>query len=180
MNMNLSKALAPLGLLLVVGLLGYLLVIPGWTDLSDKRGVLDAAGKQNQNLNTQLKEIDSFLAKYEANKDIADTTNLALPIGANIESVLADLDTLAAQSGVALSDIVIAETAPGQKQAQYSIGMQKLTLVASGTYPAFKNLLLLMETNLRIIDIDAINFQVNEDNNNQTEYQLGLIVYYQN
>ena len=77
-----------------------------------------------------------------------------------------------------MSTINIKEADQTKQVADNAVDYKDLEIQVNGSYAGFKNFLLLMESNLRIMDLQQINFQVVEESNN-IQYNMVIRVYYQ-
>jgi Tfp pilus assembly protein PilO len=175
-----SRSIVTITLFIAVVLAGVFALNPSWKKFNEARTLESQAKLKQANLTSEESMMEQFIKEFKENEKHVATANTALPVkGASVESILANLDEMARSSGLALSDVILINNSdPDKKPAANSVQNQEISFVAAGTFPAFKNFLLLLESNLRIIDIRDISFEVNEDG--VAEYRMSFVTYYQN
>lgn len=176
-----TKVLAIVVLLILIIGGAYMFTMPYWSDVQETKAVLDASRAKQEDLKREQQQLETFLAEYNSKKDLTLKTNLALPVkSVAVENVLFHLDEMAKNSGMSLSYLsLIDRNDPNKKSQVNGIEEQLVSMTASGTYPAFKNFLLLLEGNQRTIDIRDVNFSVSNISD-IVEYKILFVTYYQN
>jgi len=180
-------------IILILGFIGVVVML----DIPGVQGVLDLR-KQIQN------EKDKFIAKqdfsnhvlgliesYNENQETVNEVKNIFPSEEDIPQLIAQLESLAFGSGLILESIdietieqgIIGKTEQiraqqGTEKREYSTVEIKLGLI--GDYSAFKNLLGLIESNIRLIDINSIEF-ISERTEGFSffKFSLGLKAYYE-
>lgn len=173
-----SKTLIITLLVLACLLVGYFFLLPLYRKADEVRQLLAQAETEKANLSSAETEMDNFLKEYQSLSGDQKLVDLALPTNdLQLSSLLANLENLAKSSGLSLANLRLREKDTTQKALENAIDYADLDLEASGTYPGLKNFWLLLESNLRIIDVQEINVQVEE--NDIIQFQLFLRAYYQ-
>ncbi|HEX5429485.1 MAG TPA: type 4a pilus biogenesis protein PilO [Patescibacteria group bacterium] len=170
-------------LILVVGavVLGYFVVLPRWNAYSAAKQVLATNQEHETQLEQSQTQLDAFLAEYKAHTADAQTLNQALPLSRpQIYDVLNSLDVLTAQSGLALGATGFQDTPQSDtlNAASDSIQPIDMTLSVSGDYNGFKNFISLLETNLRLIDVNSVSIHSGTAAN-VLDFTISLRTYYQ-
>ncbi len=159
------------GLLATIFLAGAIVVFFTWTQpmLDSVKGLSEQKEILNEKLSS-LKEIEkereNILDSYNSVGDTnREKVGKILPSSMKEMDLIVELENMAANSGVALKDVNISDAGKEQKstggaktgEAFYpnEIG---LIIKASGPYQSFKEFLKSIETNLRIIDIESLDF----------------------
>lgn len=150
------KLLVPIILIVISGGI-YLGYIDGAYDtvktLQAEEQQYEDALRQSETLNRVRNEL---LTTYN-NISTRDLDRLDKMLPNNIDSIrlLIDIDGIAAENGVALSDL---EAEPsGVDGSEGSIGIVRASFTTTATYQVFKNLLRDLESSLRLFDINAIS-----------------------
>lgn len=135
-------------------------------DLVAKRKDLEAV--RNQITAEQVKELDKMLPSN------MDGVRLAY-----------DLDTLAKETGMAMSNLVIGgdekrgtpsgEIGPGQDEDLF--GEVKISFSVRGTYQSIKSFLESVENSLRIADIESMTFG-EEDDSGLYDLSIAMVIYW--
>jgi Tfp pilus assembly protein PilO len=152
--------------ILVVAVLGigYFVLYPQWTKMSQAQAELDRVKQENAAYNESLSRMQTFLDKHETYGEESVVAGQTLPLkNMNLPEFINNVADLAKMGGVVFStldvpDIAAASTQGTKVNAEYSVQTQEVGLSVSGTYPAIKSFILLLETNLRLIDVEQVSF----------------------
>lgn len=175
-----SSTLRLIFLGLVCFAVGFLALKPQWATYGERRAALAQAQEQNDQLEKSLESVQNFLREYDQRNTDVTTTNLALPVkDVDAGNFVSGLGDLARASGITLSNLQInpTSTAIDKTPVPNSIQTQGINFSASGTYPAFKDFILRLESHLRLVDIKRVTMK--EDDSGLIEYQIELTTYYQ-
>ena len=169
-----------LGLILVIGCFGvaYFFTTPQWSRYSAAKANLERKQTEKEQLTTALNSMQTFISQFNGQKDNLEKVNLALPAkSADLPNLLTSLSALAQASGMTLSNFTIAESSSSDKPAPVnSIQTAKINLTASGSFESFKDFIIRLETDLRLIDIENVTLKAE---NEQIQYVINLRTYYQ-
>lgn len=180
-----GRFIPALALVLTVGILvGY--ILPAWTGsigrtrasiASDDKALAAAVAYA-----TQQNELASARNKI----DPADLNRLASFLPSSVDNVglILDLNTLAAQSGITLSNVdVLADAAPAGRAAVGApvasadpVGSVTLSLSAVGSYAALQGFLRGIETSERLLDVREL--LVRGSDTGVYTYQMKLNLYW--
>lgn len=159
-----SRLLPALALLVAVGLFfGYI--------NPERTGPIATTRAQIESYESALAAADRFkeregqLIVARANVPSDGLARLAafLPDGVDNVQIILDLNTLAARSGVTLSDFDTAMPASETEMSgdlaweNGSVDSLDITLSATGTYAAFRNFLDGIESSLRLLDVVSVS-----------------------
>lgn len=160
--------------------LGYFVAYPQYTKYSAAKAQLAILQADNEKLNQDLAAIQSFSDSFKSHQQESATASLALPAkSSDLGNLLASLGDLAKSSGVALSNVNITDTANTASSAvsDNSIQVVPIALSASGSYPAFKDFMIRLQTHLRLVDVGHVSLKGDEAG--QVQYQVNIKTYYQ-
>jgi Tfp pilus assembly protein PilO len=174
-----------IALVLVVGalFLGYFGLYPKWTSYSEAKTNQNTAFEQKQKLEQAQSQLNTFLSEYRSHAAEASLLNTALPLDqSQLYNVLADLDKLAAASGMTLGTLGVIEKPQSDVLGAAANSIQSVTvnLNVTGAYPSFKNFISHLETNLRVIDVTSTTIQSNTAQGASSfTYSVIFTTYYQ-
>lgn len=118
-----------------------------------------------------VKQVQTTLNGYQNNAQNAANVTLAMPSGEDVAGALAQIQGIAANTGVTVSSISasppqiqITRTPSGGTLSSSTALMKPLgsftfNISASGSYESFKNFLQAVETNIRIFNVQAVTLQ---------------------
>lgn len=115
----------------------------------------------------QLKEI------YESREDELKKVYYSLPAGKEIPNLIVQFEALASENGLILESLDFTE--------QESRKTLSVSLSISGTYQSFESFLEALEFNVRLMDVQSIDFSSAETEVGSSifTFDVKLIVYYQ-
>ncbi len=139
----------------------------------------EALVKDSEDILQRAKEFKNFVSK---NQELADKFNIILPVNEDKENLISDLAGLASVNGLSLLKISFEEKSKSEniqavkenKQSNNDLIPRIIKLSLRGSYPSFKNLLAMIEKNLRIMDVVAIDFS---GSSSKEEDEKGLYLY---
>ncbi len=171
-------------LMIVAGLaLGFFAVRPQFKKLQGDRDLLRSKQDEKNDRESSLLSIKKLLSDVENNQSQLSSLNNALPDSPDIPGLLANLEYLAIQSGLTLSDIQIempkTEADPGVEATKNEISIIGVDISLSGQYSQLFALLLNLEQNQRIFDIKNIQFSEPDTGANTRSFDLSLKTYFQ-
>jgi Tfp pilus assembly protein PilO len=117
-----------------------------------------------------VKQAQAAIAAYESESQGVSSVALAMPSGEDVAGALAQIQGIAANNGIVVSDIAVTPPAVQiqagvRAAATSSSALMKplesfsLKLTASGSYESLKNFLSEIETNIRIFDVQNLSVQ---------------------
>lgn len=193
--------------LLIIFLLAslYWLVWPAWHKFEQAKSDLTSWKVKVEDARRTENEIAALVKKYE-NSEEAEKLLLALPAEEDRAGLLVQLEKLSSENGLILGSVEFLEadaqagaklvtgsapsagvvSAAGQNPASsVAVGFETLGLVLrlSGDVGSLRNFLAAVENNLRIMDVQSIDFKIDgiEDILGQsTDFLIGLNTYYRN
>jgi Tfp pilus assembly protein PilO len=118
-----------------------------------------------------VKQVQTTLNNYQNSASSSASVALALPSGEDVAGALAQIQGIAANTGIAITNISASQpqlqvpTAPqgGSSASSTSsvkpIGSFTFTISATGSYEGFKNFIQELESNIRIFDVQTLSLQ---------------------
>ncbi|MDP1629534.1 MAG: hypothetical protein Q8L57_02845, partial [bacterium] len=96
----------------------------------------------------------------------------------NIPDLLVQMENTAAESNLVLESADFTALAPRTDETQSS-RMLMANLTLKGDYPAFRQWLNLWESNLRLIDVRSLDFNLSSTERSIFTLKIRFLVYYQ-
>ena len=144
-----------------------------------------------------IKQVQSLIDTYEGQGQVQQVVSLTLPAEEDIGGAIAQLNGLARNSGFIVRSLSISttdfyggeanESGNGENSAaviQKPIGRVSISASMAGSYDNLKSFISLLETNVRIFDLENLAISPNLSGNKGSaqdifEYSLGVVTYYQ-
>ena len=179
--------------LLIIGFIifGWFLVKPTWADLKTANETLAQTQTRLDEQNAVKQSITKLISNFAAQRSKLSILDTALPDSPEVPQLLSGLEELAFTSGMIISSLQITEELPVEAVAAVDpanteivekssivkpeLVTIKIDLSLTGTTDSFYYLLSLLEHNLRLFDISAINFESNPD---QSSFDLVIDTFY--
>ena len=196
-NQLISAVFLP-GLVLAIGLFGYLVLWPKYQNLNSERGVLKAKEADVANRQNSLASVNGLIEELKNSQDDLGSIDEALPTAPRIPELLANMDYLANQSGLLINNLQISPgpslepTGPEGLPVQIDdpevmellsstedLGLMLVDGSFRGRYVNLQTFLLNLEQNLRLQDVQSLTLgQVDQESGLQ-DFNLKIQVYYQ-
>lgn len=142
-------------ILAAIGLVIVFLILPQVSRVKNVRSEIDNL-KAELSRKTELSEkIDEMILKYNELVAKIQKIDLTIPKGPQKPELIVQIESLAKENGLILESIVFRE--PTQKEA-VGYKILNISLTLSGNYLAFKNFLTALEQNIRLMDVQLIDF----------------------
>ncbi|HPH52423.1 MAG TPA: type 4a pilus biogenesis protein PilO [Candidatus Portnoybacteria bacterium] len=136
----------------------------------------DLFDKKNEFVQT----VEKLAEKYAGNENVFNQLNFILPDNQDEPNLIIQLEAIAHGSGIILNNIAITEGVKEEgKMSDY--GIMNIGLKLNGNYESFKGFLSIVESNLRLIDINSIDFdaRAKEEIDANFDFNVILKTYYQ-
>ncbi len=181
------------GLALLVGsfVVYFDFISPAYDELKALKSEVAGRKKFIATKQADIEKIKNLAGSYEAQGKLQDTASLVLPPDEDVAGGLAQLYGIAKANGLVLQyvDVAVGGLRNAQKtevgmaganQIQKPIGSVLYRLRLTGTYDNFKSFVKMLETNMRIFDLENLSLQ-SAGEGKQSFYTLGVSVsgYYQ-
>lgn len=179
-----SGLLVPVLLIVVAGV-GYFVLLPRFKSVSTARESLSAKKIAASDRQSSLDGVKALVAELERRRVELAPIDQALPESPSIPELLGNLESLARQSGLAVSNIEIqlgessAQGTAVKKVVGENLATMMVDLEVSGQYPQLLALILNMESNLRLLDIQGLTFTEGSEDSRTQDYVIQLKTYYQ-
>jgi len=190
------KKFVPIILILIFAAIVVFLNVPGVQKILDTRKQIDSRKQALIEEQELIVKVENLVKLYEDNKESVDKINYIIPSGEDIPNLIVQLEALAFEQGLVLGKIEMTPRETGQErggdtqQEKPAEGYKALTINISvmGTYTAIKNYLLAVEENMRLMDINSLNFssksgaEEGEEISPETQifdFNLTMTTYYQ-
>lgn len=179
-------------IILILGFIGIIIFL----DIPEIRKVLDLrqdSRSQRQILQEKqelINKVERLSEDYRKNEENLEKANYILPFGTDEPNLIVQLEALALAGGLALDHI---ELIPAQEQTiskakAVRAGAEKeskdykvltISLKLIGDYTGLKSFLKVAEENIRLLDVQSINFSSQTQDSQFFIFDISLKTYYQ-
>ncbi|MBU2564304.1 type 4a pilus biogenesis protein PilO [Patescibacteria group bacterium] len=175
-------------IILILSFIGVvvLLDIPGVQDVLDLRKQIEQEKEKFISKQELTDKILKLINEYNDSQETINQVDNIFPDEEDIPELITQIEFLAFEGGLILENIDVssfkniaeskAEIVRGQEQKEEDFNIVSIKIKLIGTYSSFKNFLKLVENNIRLIDIDSVEF-VSESS--FFEFNLSLKAYFQ-
>jgi Tfp pilus assembly protein PilO len=143
-----------LSILLILGII--FLWWPKYQDFNNLRFEVRKKEVQLENKEQYFSELEGYSLKLKGYSSELSKINSALPENPGIPDLLLFLEKTGSQNGLALEKVHLDKISPLEQNSE--IKKISLNLSFSGSYPAFKSFLSMVEKNARLIGVESISF----------------------
>lgn len=172
-------------LLIVFVLFSWFILKPKYSQWNQRRTALKTAQDQLAKIESDQQDLNNLVDQLHSDSDDVQKVDEALPLSGRISKAYVVLNSLVQSSGMTLalisSDDSQSTVSAGDKAAlanPYAVNRQLHTITLStsvtGTMEQFKNLLQLIETNGRVLDVDSVEI-IGGDT--QTKFNMTVKAY---
>lgn len=178
-----------ISLALILGLVAALIwvVVPKYDSVSSLMKEISVLQSDLDKKIEIKQKIDDLEARYETYKGQIAKVSEILPPTKDYPGLLVTIQQLASTAGMmmnnidvkdveaaAVKGIIKTKTSPAEEEV---FKKMTITMTVSGSYEQFKAFLNLLETNIRIIDVDSVDFTYSEKE--LTKFNIQATTYYQ-
>lgn len=157
----------------------FLLLLPLYNRIAVFRANIAEKEKVIAESNYLIQKTDQWRDQISERETSIEKLNLALPSEKAIPDFIVSLRSLTGSSGVILNDIKIQADKRVSAGNKSNVEEFNVILEINGTYSAFKSWLDGLETNVRVADIQSINFEpIIDSGSSVLNFTVGLKVYY--
>lgn len=144
-------------ILAAIVLVVIFLILPQFSRIKNIKSEINNL-KTELSKKTELSEkIDEMILKYNELVAKLQKINFVIPKGQEKPELIVQIESLAKESGLIVESIVFKEVSQKESEtAGYKI--LNISLGLSGNYQAFKNFLVAVEQNIRLMDVQSIDF----------------------
>ncbi len=172
-------------LLVVFLLLAFFVVKPKYNNTSVKSAELKESQEQYKKVETDLENMNNLISKLEKSKEEIALADQALPLHGRITALNLLIDNLVVSSGMKLASITSEDMGDaivaGDKKlledpfgADRKLQLNQITVTVTGPVEQFRQLLKLIESNSRLMDIQTISIS----NQDEILYKIKLKAYF--
>lgn len=188
--MDKKKLIISIIILTAIVLIVIFLILPQWARIKGLKSEIDNLKAELSQKTELLEKINDMISKYNELVSKVQKLDLTIPKEQEKPELIVQIESLAKENGLIVESLAFKEV--NQKEgeaARYKI--LNISLGLSGTYQAFKNFLIALEQNIRIMDVQMINFSVPEKVvapgllpqpeklGNELKFNIELNTYYQ-
>lgn len=132
-----------------------------------------------ENNQKTLNLFNDLYLKYQSLGENVDRLNLVVPNKENSDEIIVSLEAIARENGIFLESVAFQPKAPQIPASTdlNKINVLQINLNAGGSYEAFKNFIMALENNLRIMDIKLVKFG-QQGQQGDFKINLGIDTYY--
>ncbi len=156
------------------------LIRPESKEISRKRGLVAAKTNLFETQSQAVNQVQNLISQIENFSTLAETVALAIPNRPEVPEVFNQIETISRLSGVNVTGVGFRNLgligAPGNLPLMKKLGALEFKLTAIGPYENIKNFLKLLESNLRVGNINGWDFSRAGQIYN---ISFSMIVYYQ-
>ncbi|MDP1629533.1 MAG: type 4a pilus biogenesis protein PilO [bacterium] len=170
-----------ISILFFIAVLGMALglVWPALIDLSQLKQERVNKAEERTVKQNMVERITALTSQHQGlSTDVLTKVNRAAPKGQNIPDLLVQMENTAAESNLVLESADFTALAPRTGETQSS-RMLMANLTLKGDYPAFRQWLKFWESNLRLIDVRSIDFNLSSTERSIFTLKIRFLVYYQ-
>ncbi len=158
------------------------LINPMFTEIQELRGKKQAVTTLLTDYEAAIKALDSVLAQYKDKAILQDTFSAIIPLEENIPSLLNQLYGLASLKEVSIDSVEFQKLPAQIMEANPLVkprGVIQATVRCRSNYENMKRYLGALETNMRLINITAVNITEGFKENPILSYTITIQAYYQ-
>lgn len=151
-------------------------------DVNVKRAAIASKEVLYTNQNSAVKQVQGTITQFQNFQDIQKKISLAIPNGIQTIQALRQIEAITARTGSTITSINFKTIASRASKEAFlkKIGVLEVTLAASGNYDGLKQFLSLIETNVRIANVQEFKFQPNSQMRGGSDViTVKLEMYYQ-
>ena len=172
------------GFLLIFSLVIYAsLIRPKYSEIQELRGTLASKISLLNEEQSSIDQVSNLIAQYQGAAKLEDSLSLALPQEESLPSLIAQLNTFAAISGLGIQSVDInylpAKPSPLKLSSAKKVAALRLTMRSAGTYSGIKQFLQNMEKNIRIMDLAELKMEAVKPGQDLFNYSIIIDTYYQ-
>lgn len=159
---------------IILVLFSWFILLPKYHDYQNNRVQLAAAKEQLTKIETDQRDLNRLVNELKSSPEEIEKIDEALPLTGRVSRVYVVLDNLVRSSAMSMSLLSVDDTtdiiSAGDKAVladPYKPGRSLHTLTVSasvvGTMEQFRNLLQLIETSSRVLDVDSVEIVAGDD-----------------
>lgn len=184
-------------LVILIGLGGYFVLLPKYREVNTVRGLFGNKQVEAESRETSLNKIKGLVLVYEENQEELARISDSVPEAPRIPELLATVEHLAGQSGIAIANMQIQPAADIGDLDQGSVVSSQIlrlrdvlsaardlkaiemSLNVTGNYINLKTFLVNLQQSLRIMDAQELVIGRPDGDTGNQEFFLKILTYYQ-
>ena len=157
--MSIKKYAPIIFVLIIIGLIagGYFIIWPEYQEFKQKKQEVDFTDEEFRAKEEYLLNIENNLKELSKYEEEVSKINSALPSDPSIAALVNYFQKESSQNGLILKEINVSGLF-NQAETQSKIEKMPFSLTVSGSYSSFKNFVLAVYKNTRLIEIKSIKF----------------------
>lgn len=183
-------------IIIIILALGFIAVVvfldvPAVGDILSLRSQIEQQKEIFSDKQILLAKVGELTKLYQENGEVLEKTSYILPSNQDIPNLIVQLEALAFENGLVLEELTISvseermvgrvqETRSQEEEAPKDYETLGVNFKLIGDYLAFKNFLKAVEENIRLMDINSVNFSAESGEGLQIfNFDISLTTYYQ-
>lgn len=174
-------------LAVIFSLFSWFILKPKYKETMDNRSQLSVAEKQLEQITKDQADLKQLVTKLNASTDQVALVDEALPLNGRISKANVLMESLVQASGMSIAQLTTSDSqktiSAGDKakianpfQAQRKLNTITMTLSLTGNLDQFRNLLELIETNGRVLDVETMDV-TSDDNGSKFRIIVNAYAY---
>ncbi len=150
------------GFFLIAAFFVYAQFIKGYvTEINEKRAELASKTALFKNQDSAIKQVQDTISNFQNFKDIQKKIALAIPSGVDTINAVREIEAAASRSFVTIASLNFKPVAQRASKESFlkKIGVLQVDLAVTGDYGGIKNFLNLLETNVRVVNVQEFKYQ---------------------
>lgn len=134
-------------------------ISPAYEDIQQKRGEVASAQKKLDDYKKLMEKVNQALSQYQSEEQARQAISLAFPTNPEIPKAAYQIIGSAEEGKVSVNMISGKESliVPSKSDLIKGRGVVSFDAQVTGSYQTFKNFVLALEQNIRILDIESIS-----------------------
>jgi len=180
-----TSLVASLGLLIATIIVYSLLVSPTYKEINQLRGEMLSRMNVLEEQREIIAKVKELLIQYQSVAQVRDTISLILPTDEDYSTLINQINGLGKAANMRVEAISLSTTpvqqsvSAGTRAAAPRVSELRFTVQASGTYQSLKTFLQVLETNMRIMDLNSLGINPGTGTGQNYLYNIVATTYYQ-
>ncbi|MFZ5559666.1 MAG: type 4a pilus biogenesis protein PilO [Patescibacteria group bacterium] len=181
-------------IIIIILILGFIalvvfLDVPGVQNILELRKSIASEKEKLLDKQELFAKVERLVQAYEENKESVEKIDHILPSGEKIPDLIVQLEALAFEQGLSLENIDIITIKEEESRVPQATLTEKpavtyktmsVSMKIVGSYEAFKAFLKSVEENLRLLDINSVEFTTESKEGGKVfGFEVRLITYHQ-
>jgi Tfp pilus assembly protein PilO len=168
-------------LIVAAGVVFFSFVVPKSREIQELRSERHALVEFVNEKNDAVGQVSELLNKYKSISALQETLSASLPTEEDVPGIVNQLQGLANLSGVVIDSLslqFLSIRAQDNTATIEPVGTLRATVGIKGDYNSIKEYISLLETNIRIIDLNSMQISGGTEGN-VLSYEIVVDTYYQ-